>query len=74
MVLIDTRDGLEAEDDLDDEGLDESDSDSGLGSSTVPPCTVIFIGANVSTGKSSMRSKPKERKVRNQIVPRYLMA
>lgn len=39
-----------------DEGVDEveSDSDSGLGGS-VPPCSVTFIGANVTTGKSSMR-------------------
>ena len=48
-----------------DEGVDEeeSDSDSGLGGS-VPPCSVTFIGANVSTGKSSMRSKPRDKKVR----------
>ena len=60
MVIL--RTGLE---DLEDEGVDdevESDSDSGLGGS-VPPCSVTFIGANVSTGKSSMRSKSRDKKV-----------
>ena len=58
------RTGLDHED-LEDEGVDdevESDSDSGLGGS-VPPCSVTFIGANVSTGKSSMRSKSRDKKV-----------
>lgn len=57
---------LDNQEDEDDEGVDEvdSDSDSGLGGS-VPPCSVTFIGANVSTGKSSMRSKPRDfKKVR----------
>lgn len=57
------RNGLDHEDD-DDEGVDddqESDSDSGLGGS-VPPCSVTFVGANVSTGKSSMRSKSRDKK------------
>merc|ERR1712228_92070 len=57
------RTGLDHED-LEDEGVDdevESDSDSGLGGS-VPPCSVTFIGANVSTGKSSMRSKSRDKK------------
>ena len=61
MVIL--RNGLDHEDD--DEGVDdevESDSDSGLGGS-VPPCSVTFIGANVSTGKSSMRSKSRDKKV-----------
>merc|ERR1712156_777128 len=55
------------QDEDEDEGVDEvvSDSDSGLGGS-VPPCSVTFIGANVSTGKSSMRlSKPRDFKKRN---------
>ena len=62
MVIL--RTGLDHED-LEDEGVDdevESDSDSGLGGS-VPPCSVTFIGANVSTGKSSMRSKSRDKKV-----------
>ena len=62
MVIL--RNGLDHEDD-DDEGVDddqESDSDSGLGGS-VPPCSVTFVGANVSTGKSSMRSKSRDKKV-----------
>ena len=63
MVILrnDNDAGLDHEDD--DEGVDEieSDSDSGLGGS-VPPCSVIFIGANVSIGKSSMRSKPRDSK------------
>jgi len=57
------RNGLDHEDD-DDEGVDddqESDSDSGLGGS-VPPCSVTFVGANVSTGKSSLRSKSRDKK------------
>ena len=60
MVIL-RNDGLDQEDD--DEGVDEveSDSDSGLGGS-VPPCSVIFIGANVSIGKSSIRSKPRNDK------------
>ena len=64
--------GLDHEDD--DEGVDEveSDSDSGLGGS-VPPCSVIFIGANVSIGKSSMRSKPRDKKVR-YFSPLYYSA
>ena len=41
---------------------EESDSDSGLGAS-VPPCSVIFIGANVSTGKSSIKLRPRDKKV-----------
>ena len=63
MVILRNLDNQEDEDD---EGVDEvdSDSDSGLGGS-VPPCSVTFIGANVSTGKSSMRSKPRDfKKVR----------
>ena len=63
MVIL--RNGLDHEDD--DEGVDgdevESDSDSGLGGS-VPPCSVTFVGANVTTGKSSMRSKSRDKKVR----------
>ena len=62
-VVILRNGGLDHEDD--DEGVDEeveSDSDSGLGGS-VPPCSVTFIGANVSTGKSSMRSKSRDKKV-----------
>merc|ERR1712008_631951 len=61
-VVILRNGGLDHEDD--DEGVDdevESDSDSGLGGS-VPPCSVTFIGANVSTGKSSMRSKSRDKK------------
>merc|ERR1711997_638951 len=57
------RNGLDHEDD-DDEGVDddqESDSDSGLGGS-VPPCSVTFIGANVSTGRASMRAKSRDKK------------
>ncbi len=57
MVILASRNSLDQDEDPD-EGLDgdevESDSDSGLGGS-VPPCSVIFVGANVSTGKSSMR-------------------
>lgn len=40
----------------------DSDSDSGLGA-TVRPCAVTFVGANVITGKSSLRSKPKTQKL-----------
>lgn len=32
----------------------------------VSPCNVTFVGANITTGKSSLRSKPKERKVRRR--------
>ena len=58
MVIL--RNSFDTQED-EDEGVDEvdSDSDSGLGGS-VPPCSVTFIGANVSTGKSSMRSKPRD--------------
>ena len=54
------RNSLDTQED-EDEGVDEvdSDSDSGLGGS-VPPCSVTFIGANVMTGKSSMRSKLRD--------------
>lgn len=64
VVILRSSTGLEDED----EGVDdevESDSDSGLGGS-VPPCSVIFVGANVSTGKSSMRmakTSGREKKV-----------
>ena len=63
VILRNDHAGLDHEEE--DEGVDEveSDSDSGLGGS-VPPCQVIFIGANVSIGKSSMRSKPRDKKVR----------
>ena len=55
------KNGLDQEDE--DEGMEEeSDSDSGLGAS-VPPCSVIFIGANVSTGKSSIKLRPRDKKV-----------
>ena len=55
------KNGLDQEDE--DEGVEEeSDSDSGLGAS-VPPCSVIFIGANVSTGKSSIKLRPRDKKV-----------
>ena len=58
------KNGLDQEDE--DEGVEEeSDSDSGLGSS-VPPCSVIFIGANVSTGKSSIKLRPRDKKVCTQ--------
>ena len=59
MVIL--RNSLDNTQDDEDEGVDEvdSDSDSGLGGS-VPPCSVTFIGANVSTGKSSMRSKLRD--------------
>ena len=30
----------------------------------VSPCNFTFIGANVSTGKSSLRSKPKDKTVK----------
>merc|ERR1719232_761875 len=59
VVII--KNGLDQEDE--DEGVEEeSDSDSGLGSS-VPPCSVIFIGANVSTGKSSIKLRPRDKKL-----------
>ena len=59
VVII--KNGLDQEDE--DEGVEEeSDSDSGLGAS-VPPCAVIFIGANVSTGKSSIKLRPRDRKL-----------
>jgi hypothetical protein len=68
------RNGLDHEDD-DDEGVDddqESDSDSGLGGS-VPPCSVTFVGANVSTGKSSMRSKSRDKKVSHNIFSDFIL-
>lgn len=64
------------QDEDEDEGVDEvdSDSDSGLGGS-VPPCSVTFIGANVSTGKSSMRlSKPRDfKKVKQNRIKKGLL-
>ena len=61
VVII--KNGLDQDQEDEDEGLEEeSDSDSGLGAS-VPPCAVIFIGANVSTGKSSIKLRPRDKKV-----------
>ena len=62
VVILRNSLNTSTQDEDEDEGVDEvdSDSDSGLGGS-VPPCSVTFIGANVSTGKSSMRlSKPRD--------------
>lgn len=67
VVILRNSLNTSTQDEDEDEGVDEvdSDSDSGLGGS-VPPCSVTFIGANVSTGKSSMRlSKPRDFKKRN---------
>ena len=59
VVII--KNGLDQDQEDEDEGLEE-ESDSGLGAS-VPPCAVIFIGANVSTGKSSIKLRPRDKKV-----------
>jgi len=61
VIALSKKNGNLDQDDFD-EGVDdevESDSDSGLGGS-VPPCSVTFVGANVQTGKSSLRSKSKD--------------
>ena len=68
MIALSKKNGNLDQDDFD-EGVDdevESDSDSGLGGS-VPPCSVTFVGANVQTGKSSLRSKSKDIKVRPDV-------
>lgn len=53
------------------DGLDGGDSSSDTDSDVdanrpVSPCNFTFIGANTATGKSSLRSKPKAKKVRKQ--------
>ena len=52
----------EEEDDDDGDSSEELDLDPDR---PVSPCNFTFVGANVTTGKSSIRSKPKEKKVGN---------
>ena len=43
-------------------GGDDTDSDVDV-HRPVSPCNVVFVGANVDTGKSSIRQRPKAKKV-----------
>lgn len=54
---VDGGEEEEEEETADDDEVDDPDR-------PVSPCNVTFVGANVNTGKSSMRSKPKTKKVR----------
>ena len=47
-------------------GIDTSSSDTDSDvdhTRPVSPCNVVFVGANVDTGRSSIRSKAKNKKV-----------
>jgi len=52
--------GASSEDDEDGQDSENSDYDVHR---AVSPCRVTFVGANAGTGKSSLRSKPKDKKV-----------
>ena len=61
MILLSGNVG-ESSDGID--GDTSSDTDSDVDANRpVSPCNFVFIGANTATGKSSLRSKPKAKKV-----------
>ena len=58
-------DGDSSEEDDDGAASDDSEIDVHR---PVSPCNVVFVGANVDTGRSSLRSKSKTKKVRHLVL------
>ena len=64
VILLDGGGGGSASTDgLDDDFSEDSDDSDIDVHRPVPPCNVVFVGANVDTGKSSLRSKARPKKV-----------
>lgn len=61
IILAENGVGSSTDDFGDSEDSDDSEIDVHR---PVSPCNIVFVGANVATGKSSIRHRGKQKKVR----------
>ena len=62
MILLSGNVG-ESSDGVDGDSSSDTDDSDVDANRPVSPCNFTFVGANTATGKSSLRSKPKAKKV-----------